>query len=235
MKKTIISMLLIIAVLAAAGCGGAAPAPSQTAEPTVEPSAEPVETEAPAQLPEIMPSYIANQVTVNELGEELIETTTNPDDPENLDNIINYMISEDTLVYDMNGSRLSIEDIKAGSKLSVYTNAYSPAPMIMPPQYQADVIIIEDPEAEELTFSCADTFVMQDDMLVGLGNTLALNLGEETLIVDREDNVTEEELADKDLLVFYGASTRSIPAQTTPVKVVVLGVNELALGNITAE
>ena len=37
-----------------------------------------------------------------------------------------------------------------------------------------------------------------------------------------------------DLIVFYDVSTKSIPAQTTPTKVVVLGENEIALKQIEA-
>ena len=107
--------------------------------------------------------------------------------------------------------------------------------MILPPQYQANIIILLDSAAEEAGFTCADTFILVEGMLTGTGNTLALNLTEDVEIVDREGNPTQEELANQDLLVLYGASTRSIPAQTTPSKIVVLGTNELALGSINAQ
>ena len=233
MKKTLIAMLLVVAMLAA-GCGSTAAAPTATpaptADPTVEPTADP-EMEAPI----VMPSYIANQVTVLSLQDNMFETTQNPDEPENRDYVVNYTIMDDTLIFDQAGNKLSLEDVKEGSLLDVYTGAYTPAPMILPPQYQANIIILLDPEAEEAGFTWADTFIMVDGMLTGAGNTLALNLTEDVEIVDRDGNPTQEELANKDLLVFYGASTRSIPAQTTPTKIVVLGTNELALGNINAQ
>ena len=233
MKKTLIAMLLVVAMLAA-GCGSTATAPTATpaptAEPTVEPTADP-EMEAPI----VMPSYIANQVTVLAVQENMFETTHNPDEPENREFVVNYTIMDDTLIFDQAGNKLSLEDVKEGSLLDVYTGAYTPAPMIMPPQYQANIIILLDPEAEEAGFTCADTFIMVDGMLTGTGNTLALNLTEDVEIVDRDGNPTQEELENKDLLVFYGASTRSIPAQTSPTKIVVLGTNELALGNINAQ
>lgn len=233
MKKTLIAMLLLTALLCAA-CGSAAPAPT----------AEPVPTELPATVPTddpemeppiVMPSYIANQVTVIESKEDMIETTLNPDEPDNMDYIVNYVITEDTLVFDQAGKLLTLQDVKAGSLIAAYTNAYAPTLLILPPQYQADVIILLDAEAEEAGFVCADTFIKVEDILTGTGNTLALNLTEDVQIVDREGNPTQEELENKDLLVFYGASTRSIPAQTTPSKIVVLGTNELALGNINAQ
>ena len=233
MKKTLIAMLLLTALLCAA-CGSAAPAP--TAEPVPTELPAPIPTDDPEMEPPLeVPSYIANQVTVLALQEGMLETTRNPEEPENREYIVNYTIVDDTLFFDQAGNRLALEDVKEGSLLDVYTGAYTPAPMIMPPQYQANIIIVLDPEAEEAGFSCADTFLLVDGMLTGAGNTLALNLTEDVEIVDRDGNPTQEELANKDLLVFYDASTRSIPAQTTPTKIVVLGTNELALGSINAQ
>lgn len=233
MKKTLIAMLLLTALLCAA-CGSAAPAPTAEPVPTELPSAAP--TDDPEMEPPMeMPSYIANQVTLLSSQEGMLETTLNPEEPENQEYVINYMLMDDTLIFDQTGKLLSPADVKEGSLLAVYAGAYTPAPMIMPPQYQASIIILLDAEAEEPGFTCADTFVMVDGMLTGTGNTLALNLTEDVEIVDQEGNPTQEELENKDLLVFYGASTRSIPAQTTPSKIVVLGTNEMALANINAQ
>lgn len=233
MKKTLIAMLLLTALLCAA-CGSAAPAP--TAEPVPTELPAPIPTDDPEMEPPLeVPSYIANQVTVLALQEGMLETTRNPEEPENREYIVNYTIVDDTLFFDQAGNRLALEDVKEGSLLDVYTGAYTPAPMIMPPQYQANIIIVLDPDAEEAGFTCADTFIMVEDMLTGAGNTLALNLTEDVEIVGREGEPTQEDLENKDLLVFYGASTRSIPAQTTPTKIVVLGTNELALGSINAQ
>lgn len=233
MKKTLIAMLLLTALLCAA-CGSAAPAP--TAEPVPTELPAPIPTDDPEMEPPLeVPSYIANQVTVLALQEGMLETTRNPEEPENREYIVNYTIVDDTLFFDQAGNRLALEDVKEGSLLDVYTGAYTPAPMIMPPQYQANIIIVLDPDAEEAGFTCADTFIMVEDMLTGAGNTLALNLTENVEIVGREGEPTQEDLENKDLLVFYGASTRSIPAQTTPTKIVVLGTNELALGSINAQ
>lgn len=233
MKKTLIAMLLLTALLCAA-CGSAAPAPTAEPVPTELPSAAP--TDDPEMEPPMeMPSYIANQVTLLSSQEGMLETTLNPEEPENQEYVINYMLMDDTLIFDQTGKLLSPADVKEGSLLAVYAGAYTPAPMIMPPQYQASIIILLDAEVEEPGFTCADTFVMVDGMLTGTGNTLALNLTEDVEIVDQEGNPTQEELENKDLLVFYGASTRSIPAQTTPSKIVVLGTNEMALANINAQ
>lgn len=242
MKKTVIALLLIMALLCA-GCGSTAAQPTETPAQTETPATEtPEQTQTPADesedsmVLEPMASYISYQVTVTEVLEEFIQTTTDVNDAENYENTINYVPGEDTLVFDAQGNRLSLSDVKAGDLLTVYTGAYTPAPMIMPPQYQAEIIIIEDPEAESPVFTFADTFVAgEEGMLVGLGNTLALNMSEDVESVDRDGQAWEDELENMDLLVFYDVSTKSIPAQTTPLKVVVLGQNEQALSNMNAQ
>lgn len=233
MKKILIALLLLMALFCTA-CGSAISAPSTELGPTESSEPLPADELEMEQALE-MPSYISNQVTVLAFQDGMLETTFNPDDIENQDYIVNYTVMDDTLIFDMAGNMRSLEDLKENSFLTVYTDAYAPAPLMMPVQYQADVIILMDAEDEKISFTCADTFVMTDGMLTGAGNTLALNLTEEVRVVDREGNTSQEELENKDLLVFYGGSTRSIPAQTTPSIIVVLGTNELALGSINAE
>lgn len=186
--------------------------------------------------PVMMPSYTVNTVTVTEVTDNSIATTINTEDAENLENTINYTIIDKTIVLGFaKGDVKSVKDIKKGDKITVYTDAYSPAPLIMPPQYQADVIVVED-AAATLSNIDVDTYIKgENEMLVNAANTLALNIGDETEIVDREGNkVDAKDLDKKDLAVIYGASTRSIPAQTTPNKVIVLGENEMALAQIEA-
>lgn len=242
MKKTVIAFLLIMALLCA-GCGSTAAQPTETPAQTETPATEtPEQTQTTADesedsmVLEPMASYIANQATVTDVVEEFIQTTTDVNDAENYENTINFVPTQDTLVFDAQGNQLSVSDIEAGDLITVYTGAYTPAPLIMPPQYQAEIIIIEDPEVESPVFTCADTFVADEEgLLTGLGNTLALNMSDEVEIVDRNGQPCEAELANMDLLVFYAESTKSVPAQTTPLKVVVLGSNEQALANIDAQ
>jgi hypothetical protein len=232
MKKTLIAMLLIMAVLAA-GCGNAATTtpttePVTTVEPTEEVTASP---DVDEEVTEYIPSYIVNQVTVINVSEEMIETTLDAENAEDQNNLINYILSTDTLVYDVTGNKLDISAVQAGSLISVYTNSSAPAALVLPTEYQADIIIVESTEDEAAGFTCADTFVMRDEMLTGMGNTLALNIAaegdESTVIVDTEDdNAIDIELENMDLLVFYENSTRSVPAQTTPTKIVVLGLRD---------
>ncbi len=171
-------------------------------------------------------SYISNAVTVTEIGDGVISTSKD-------DEVINFTTSEDTLVIDaVTGDIKSLDDIKAEDVITVYTNAYAPAPLILPTQYQADVIVINSNDENAVSFIDVDTYVKAEEGVVNAANTLALNVAETTAVVDKEGNVYAESLENKDLVVIYTNSTRSIPAQTTPEKVVVLGENELALSQL---
>ncbi|MBQ8301593.1 MAG: copper amine oxidase N-terminal domain-containing protein, partial [Clostridia bacterium] len=169
------------------------------------------------------PSYFSNTVTVKEVSEGTISTTTNTEDAENPENEINYVTSENTLVYTVSGEKKSVKDITKDASITVFTSSYSAAPMIMPPQYKADVIIIND--AEAVSSVNVDTYVAEGETLVSVSNSLVLNMAETTKVVDKEDKETEGILENSDLIVFYSMSTRSIPPQTTPEKVVVIGEN----------
>lgn len=179
------------------------------------------------------PSYIKNDVTVTNIEGDLIESSIYNSDAENPENTIKYLITKNTMVFDEDGNKKSAEDVKKDSVLTVFSDSYAPAPLILPPQYSADIIIIKDTEKSEPVSIDADTYIKNEDRLTNAANTLVLNIGEEAVITDLDGKeVKEEELENKDLLVFYTISTRSIPAQTNPHKIIVLGENETALNNI---
>lgn len=249
MKKSVIALILIAALLSA-GCGSTSVQPTVTPAQTEIPAAAetPDQTDnsdqgegladenSEALQPGPYASYAVNQATVVEIGDEMIQTTTDVNAADDFENTINFVPTQDTLVYDSQGNKLSLSDLKKGDLITVYTGIYTPTPMIMPPQFQAEIIIIENASAEKPCFTWADTFIMDGEgMLTGAGETLTLTIDDSVNVVDRDDAETKVALENMDLLVFYDSSTRSIPAQTTPLKVVVLGSNEQALENINAQ
>lgn len=233
MKKNLIALMTAAAILASGGAVFAETNIEIETQEDIMPISVSIDEEFTA--PVSMPSYISKDVTVTEITEEKISTTLNGDDAENLENTVNYTILEETLVFNSKGEKKSIEDIKEGANITVFTSSYSPAPLILPTQYQADVVIIREEEESFLDFINVDTYFTDGEILVNAANTLALNISEDTEIVDLEGNtVDEDKLENNDLIVFYGVSTKSIPAQTTPEKVIVLGENEIALAQIEA-
>lgn len=238
MKKNLIALITLTAMLAS---GTAAFAAEASPAPEAAP-AESIEIEASADFDvnytaaNFNPSYISNTVTVKEITEERISTTTNTEDAENLENEINFTITDDTVVLDsVKGEKKDIKDIKKGDSITVFTGTFEPAPLILPPLYMANVVVINNASIDSLRFIDVDTYVERDGALVNLANTLELNIDDTVEIVDLDGKtVKADELANKDLAVFYMASTRSIPAQTTPLAVVVLGENERALAHFEA-
>ncbi|MFT9817930.1 stalk domain-containing protein [Lysinibacillus sp. NPDC056185] len=123
-------------------------------------------------------------------------------------------ITKDTLVFDNTGKKV---DLKEGDKIVAYTFANKPQKLIYPPQFNPEVVIVETKEAG---------FVEVDYFFENLTNTydmLKLSIGENTeLLNTKGEKVAAKDLVEKNLVVFYTASTKSIPAQTTPSKVIVL-------------
>lgn len=123
-------------------------------------------------------------------------------------------ITNDTLVFDNTGKKVKL---KEGDKVVAYTFANKPQKYIYPPQFNPDVVIVE---SEQVGFVEVDYFF---EDLTNTYNMLKLNIGEETILLNAEgEKVASKDLAEKHLIVFYTASTKSIPAQTTPSKVIVL-------------
>lgn len=122
--------------------------------------------------------------------------------------IANFIISKDTYIVDD-------EEIELGDTITGYFDANALMIMIYPPQYDIKVAHIENQE-QNVKF---DRF---NKDLVSSDNSLKLNIFEDTEIISQDGEAYEGEIADKNLVVIYGVSTRSIPAQTTPSKIVVI-------------
>lgn len=244
MKKNLVIFAIAAAMLAASAAAFAEnndilnqPAVIDDVLPTPEIQGDVmlISDTVPINAPVSVPSYALNTAVVTEISESRIATTTNTDDAENPENTINFNINENTLVYeDASGDKKAVSDIKVGDKITVFTGVYEPAFMILPPQYTANVVIINN-AAEGAKFADVDTYLANDKEFVNAANTLAVSVDENTKVVDTKDKeVKDYSLANKDLVVFYTASTKSIPAKTTAEKIVVIGENEMALKNIEA-
>lgn len=116
--------------------------------------------------------------------------------------------------------------IEKGSKITGYYETGRPMIMIYPPQYTIDIVT----PAYEDGFVKADKF---DSNLLSKDKQLKLTISEDTEIL-WENNTqiywikqpTTEELetvlSNRQMLVYYDFTTKSIPAQTTPIKIIVL-------------
>lgn len=110
------------------------------------------------------------------------------------------------------------EGLEEGMEVEVYYHQHTPMALSLPGQLTPRLVVIQDKDTYGPTYMGE----FNED-LISIDNYLHLTIGEDTLIVNEAgEELAVEDMYDKISLVFYGASTRSIPAQTTPSKIVVM-------------
>jgi len=114
-------------------------------------------------------------------------------------------------------------EIEVGDTVTGFYRSAGFAPLIFPPQFNADVLVAGMPEDRLVKVDrFSDEKEGFEDFLVSEDGMLALRIGEETQVVTVAGEAFEDELAGLSLVVVYAVATRSIPAQTTPITVIVL-------------
>ena len=124
---------------------------------------------------------------------------------------------DEAVVMDKDGKA----EIEAGDVCVVAVKANAPMTLQYPPRYAAEAVaVIDDTSSADI-----DAYTMgESGRYINAAGDLELNIADETKIVDVEGNdVEDRDLDGKDLIVFYSITTMSIPAQTPPELVVVLG------------
>lgn len=127
---------------------------------------------------------------------------------DNKKNRVDFVLSEDT--YLINHQPVQIGDFVTG-----YYDALAPTPLIYPPRYQAIVLVKEVPYQNVKV----DFF---NEQLISSDGRLKLNLSPYTRIQMTNGQTFGQFPSMRNLVVVYGTSTKSIPAQTTPYQVIVL-------------
>lgn len=123
-------------------------------------------------------------------------------------NAVNFIISPSTFVVDY--TTLSV-----GMLCTFWYRTDAPVPLIYPPQYNA-VVVAEEQNRRMIDVSFYNTSLINEDQ------TLQLNLDGTVDLRTTNNQYFQGNPANHNLVVMYETSTRSIPAQTTPEKVVVL-------------
>ncbi|WP_029267501.1 hypothetical protein [Virgibacillus alimentarius] len=121
---------------------------------------------------------------------------------------VNFILSPATYVVNQ-------EMIKTGDIVTGYYDGNAPTIMIYPPQYQALVMVKEYAHQHGM----ASYF---DSELISQDHQLKLNIHPSTQITTTNGQAYTGSIANRNLVVIYGPSTKSIPAQTTPYQVIVL-------------
>ncbi len=123
-------------------------------------------------------------------------------------NIVKFVIQPNTYVVDR--MMLTI-----GDKVIGYYDALAPVPLIYPPQYRA-IVIAKSSAIQNVKVSYFN------DQLISTDGQLQLYITPYTLVLLENGQLFTGNIAKRNLVVLYGLTTKSIPAQTTPLKVIVL-------------
>ena len=130
-------------------------------------------------------------------------------------------ITDEALIFNSSTTeQLKRDSLKEGLLIDAYYDKHKPMLMIYPPRITPEIVIVNDKEKPGNV-----KVGLFDENLVSLDNDLKLNIGEKTVILNEKgENISAEELKGKELIVFYTVSTKSIPAQTTPTKIIALDI-----------
>ena len=109
---------------------------------------------------------------------------------------------------------LDQKPIRQGDTIIVFYDTTAPMPLIYPPQYQAVAVVFPE-QGEYAVFDYFDRNLRNSD------NTLVLNLSGTTAMQLPNGQYFLGVPGGRYLLALYSATTRSIPAQTTPRRIVV--------------
>ena len=122
--------------------------------------------------------------------------------------IVNFRINSETVVIDS-------RQLRVGMQVAAFYDSSLPVPLIFPPQYMAQLITVIG-RNEQVMINHFDRNLVASD------RSLQLNVARNTIIRTINGQNFNCNLGNQNLLVYYTVTTRSIPPQTTPRKIVVL-------------
>lgn len=121
--------------------------------------------------------------------------------------VVNFVVSPTTYFVDH-------VMVAVGDRVTGYYDANAPVPFIYPPQYQA-LVMVEDDAHQNVKVGYFNGQLESSD------GQLKLNISAYTQILLTNGQAFTKNPANRNLIVIYGPTTRSIPAQTTPYQIIV--------------
>lgn len=122
--------------------------------------------------------------------------------------VVNFVVSPNTYFVDH-------VTLNIGDRVTGFYDGNAPVPLIFPPQFRA-IVMARDNRYENVKVDFFNSELISSD------NSLRLNIGPNTKIVLENNQLFTQDPASRNLIVVYGATTKSIPAQTTPSKIIVM-------------
>lgn len=123
-------------------------------------------------------------------------------------NMVSFSISPSTYVADY-------ETLSVGMMCTFWYRTDAPVPLIYPPQYKA-VVVARQINGRRIDVSFYNMSLVNEEQ------NLQLNVDNAVEIRTTNNQYFQGSPTNHNLVVFYDNSTRSIPAMTTPDKIVVL-------------
>lgn len=122
-----------------------------------------------------------------------------------------YLLSNKTT------ATIASDRLKKGMHVEAYTDKNKPMILIYPAQYTPELVVVKDENGQNVKVN------KFDDEFLSLDKELKLTIAEDTVLQNQQGKpIGKADLKGKELMVFYTATTRSIPPQTTPTKVIAL-------------
>ena len=122
--------------------------------------------------------------------------------------IVNFIVDSGTLVIDS-------RQLRPGMMVAAFYDSSLPVPLIFPPQYRAQIVTALG-RNEQVALNFFNRNLLAED------RSLQLNLAGNTNIETINGQNFTCNPGNQTLLVYYSVTTRSIPPQTTPRRIVVL-------------
>lgn len=121
--------------------------------------------------------------------------------------IVNFTVNAQTQIID------NIQ-LRMGMRVAAFYDSSLPMPLIFPPRYQAQLVTMPG-RNEQIMFNHFDRNLLAQD------RSLQLNIAGNTIIRTVNGQRFDCSPGNRTLLVYYTATTRSIPPQTTPSRIIV--------------
>lgn len=114
---------------------------------------------------------------------------------------------------------VSVADIKEGMDVTVVMPKNAPMTLSLPGMSSSALVVVINDSNKSMEVSYFD------ETLTNEGNSLALNIAEDTVItnnVGMKKRFVADDIKNKNAIVLYDITTRSLPAQTTPHFVMII-------------
>lgn len=121
--------------------------------------------------------------------------------------IVNFVVNSQTQIIDS-------RQLRTGMRVAAFYDSSLPVPLIFPPQYRAQVVTTTG-RNEQVMLRDFDRNLLASD------GSLQLNIAGNTVVRTANGQSFPCNPAGRTLLVYYTVTTRSVPPQTTPSRIVV--------------